>query len=207
VSNSLSLFQDLIHSAPSTVSIFKRRLRRFVTANPAEEKSREDFAMAGINSISRAIFDKFWKSVYCFGSLYRLIAFSKSLWGGVRMCRWYSSPARADLKYLNSQVLADYISQCIETGKLVVYLTYFYCNNNIDCDKFVGVGTWKWSVTWRNRLIFSQSTRSPPYSTTPLDYAVHFCTYGIIQCIKQCVRNYNKAHFTHHRTVSKRTVL
>ena len=87
VSNSLSLFQDLIHSVASIVSIFKR-LRRFVTVNPAEEKSlSEDVAMAGIDSISRAIFDKFGKSLRCFGSLHHLIAFSKSLWGGVRIYR------------------------------------------------------------------------------------------------------------------------
>jgi hypothetical protein len=56
------LFQDLIYSVVSIVSIFKR-LRRFVTVNLAEEKSlSEDVAMAGIDSISRAIFDKFGKS-------------------------------------------------------------------------------------------------------------------------------------------------
>ena len=72
----MSLFQDLIHSVASIVLIFKR-LCRFVTVNPAEEKSlSEGVAKAGIDSILRDIFDKFGKSLYCFGSLHLLIEFA-----------------------------------------------------------------------------------------------------------------------------------
>jgi hypothetical protein len=87
-----SLRHDFIHSIASTVSILIR-FRRSDIVIFDEEKSLSGAAdIAGIESTSKAILERFGKSLCCVDSSHHLRTSSKSLWGGIRIYRKYSSP-------------------------------------------------------------------------------------------------------------------
>ena len=87
-----SLRHDFIHSIASTVSILIR-FRRSDIVIFDEEKSLSGAAnITGIESTSKAILERFGKSLCCVDSSHHLRTSSKSLWGGIRIYRKYSSP-------------------------------------------------------------------------------------------------------------------
>ena len=99
---SYSFVHDFIHSRALIVSI-DRLFRRSVTVNPALEKRRSgSAAMAGIESISRAILKRLGNSLFCLSFIHHFWTSLKSWCCESRQYLVYSSAVAVDILYIIS---------------------------------------------------------------------------------------------------------